>query len=132
MKNLLYTCIITLGLTAPQIQAATLNSNYILNTPFYTSSVYDVNLLCKSIALGNTEIVKKLIESGEDVNKKSNGLTPVMYAAKYNRVEILNYLIARGAKLKTKCDSGYTALDYAKATGAEAAQDIIEVALSKM
>ena len=84
-----------------------------------------------SIAKGDTEIVKKLIANGEDVNRKSNGLTPVMYAAKYNRTEILLLLIANGANVKTKCNKGYTALAYAKATNAKDAQLIIEEVLAK-
>ncbi|MBP1839058.1 ankyrin repeat domain-containing protein [Formosa algae] len=131
MKNLLYIITIAMGVSAPNVQAATVSLSNHSESIEITTSVYDVNLLCTSIAKGNTEIVKKLIESGEDVNKKSNGLTPAMYAAKYNRVDILNYLISRGANLKSKCDLGYTALDYAKATNATDAQHIIEAALIK-
>ncbi|WP_299778279.1 ankyrin repeat domain-containing protein [uncultured Formosa sp.] len=129
MKNLLFIIAIVFGASITQVQGA--NSNIHLKPLQLSENVYEVNLLCKSIAKGDTEIVKKLIESGEDVNKKSNGLTPAMYAAKYNRVDILKYLIAKGANLKTKCSLGYTALDYAKATNAKDAQHIIEVFLVK-
>ena len=42
-----------------------------------------VDPFCISIVKGDLDTVKKLIELGQDVNKKSNGLTPAMYAAKY-------------------------------------------------
>ena len=55
-----------------------------------------------SIIKGDFETAKKLIDMGADINAKSNGLTPVMYAAKYNRTDILKLLIAKGANLKSK------------------------------
>ena len=58
-------------------------------------------------------------------------MTPLMYAAKYNRVEILNLLIERGAKLKVKSDKGYTALKYAELHGAQDTKVILEAALEK-
>ena len=69
-----------------------------------TSSTYEttlkraVNPFCISIVKGDIDTVKKLIELGQDVNKKSNGLTPAMYAAKYNRLDILKLLVEKGAK----------------------------------
>jgi len=60
---------------------------------------YGVNSFCAAIAKGDIETVKKLINLGEDVNRKSNGMTPLMYAARYNRVEILELLISKGANL---------------------------------
>lgn len=67
-----------------------------------------------SIVKGDLETVKKLIDLGADVNASSNGMTPVMYAAKYNRVEILDLLIKEGAELKTRSEKGLNAMDYAK------------------
>ncbi|MDO7171887.1 ankyrin repeat domain-containing protein [Mariniflexile sp. AS56] len=93
--------------------------------------VFKVNSFCVSIAKGDIETVKKLLSLGEDVNQRSNGMTPVMYAAKYNRTEILELLIAKGANLKTKSDKKMTAADYAKLHGAIDAHAIIEQALSK-
>jgi len=84
-----------------------------------------------SIVKGDFETVKKLIDLGSDVNEKWNGLTPVMYAAKFNRTEILKLLITKGANLKTKCSKGYTAIEYAELSNAQAAKDIIEIELEK-
>lgn len=93
--------------------------------------VFKVNSFCASIAKGDIETVKKLLALGEDVNQISNGMTPAMYAAKYNRTEILELLIARGADLKKKSDKKMTAADYAKLHGATDAKELIENTLSK-
>lgn len=107
-------------------------STYHVNTENYpVVAAFKVNSFCVSIAKGDIETVQKLISLGEDVNQKSNGMTPVMYAAKYNRTEILKLLIARGADLKTKSDKKMTAADYAKLHGATEAHAIIEETLSK-
>ncbi|MDO6760319.1 ankyrin repeat domain-containing protein [Tamlana sp. 2_MG-2023] len=87
---------------------------------------FKVNSFCVSIAKGDYETVSKLIERGADVNAKSNGMTPAMYAAKYNRTEILQLLIVNGANLKTKCSKGKTAADYAELHGAVDAKVIID------
>ncbi|AUS04437.1 ankyrin repeat domain-containing protein [Pseudotamlana carrageenivorans] len=87
---------------------------------------FKVNSFCVSIALGDYETVKKLIDRGANVNAKSHGMTPAMYAAKYNRVEILQLLIENGAKLKTKCDKGKTASEYAELHGAHDTKAVIE------
>ncbi|WP_299778281.1 ankyrin repeat domain-containing protein [uncultured Formosa sp.] len=131
MRTLLFIITIALGTVTTNVQASNFISN--TNSNLLTVEVYKpmVNLLCTSIAKGDTEIVKKLIANGESVNAKSNGLTPAMYAAKYNRVEILELLIAEGANLRVKCNKGYTALEYAKATNAKEAQRIIEAAIAK-
>ncbi len=131
MRTLLFIITIALGTVTTNVQASNFISNTNTNPLTVTVNKPMVNLLCTSIAKGDTEIVKKLIANGENINAKSNGLTPVMYAAKYNRVEILQILIAEGAHLKVRCNKGYTALDYAKATNAKDAQRIIEEAIAK-
>lgn len=78
-----------------------------------------VSPFCMSIAKGDLQTVKKLIELGVDVNSPSNGMTPAMYAAKYNRTEILELLIKHGAELKKKSEKGLTAMDYAKQSDAK-------------
>jgi ankyrin repeat protein len=69
--------------------------------------------LCNAIAKGDLESVKKFIEYGVNVNETSNGSTPLMFAARYNKVEILKVLIANGAKLNEKDANGKTALQHA-------------------
>lgn len=98
---------------------------------YQSSSKVKVSPFCVSIAKGDFETVKKLVELGTDVNQKSEGMTPVMYAAKYNRIDILKLLIANGADLKAKSDKGITALKYAELHKANDAKAILEEALGK-
>ncbi len=93
--------------------------------------VFKVNSFCVSIAKGDLETVKKLINRGADVNQMSNGMTPIMYAAKFNRTEILKLLIAKGANLKAKSAKKMTALKYAELHGATDAAAIIKDAITK-
>ena len=92
-------------------------------------AVVKVSPFCVSIAKGDFETVKKLVELGADVNQKSEGMTPAMYAAKYNRTEILKFLIDQGANLKLKSDKGMTAIKYAELHKALDAHAIIKEAL---
>ena len=98
---------------------------------YETATFFKVNSFCVSIAKGDIDTVKTLITRGENVNEKSNGMTPVMYAAKFNRTEILKLLIDQGGDLKAKSDKGYTALKYAKLHGAKDAELIIKEALAQ-
>lgn len=91
----------------------------------------DVSPFCKAIAKGDFETVKKMIELGADINKKSAGLTPAMYAARFNKVEILKLLISKGADLKAKSDTGFTAKRYAEISNAFEAKAVIEKHLKK-
>lgn len=81
-------------------------------------SKVSVSPFCMSIVKGDLETVKKLIEFGADVNEASNGMTPAMFAARYNQVDILELLVKSGADLGTKTEKGWTALDYAKRSNA--------------
>jgi ankyrin repeat protein len=77
--------------------------------------------LCNAITKGDLDSVKKFIEYGADVNEQSNGITPLMLAARYNKVEILKILVANGAKVKAKDENGKTALQHAVSFKAEEA-----------
>ena len=90
----------------------------------------NLSAFCKLIQMGNYDAVKSLIAAGENVNKKSNGLTPLMFAARHNKAKIAKLLIANGAKVKTKSDKGnMTALDWAKKSKAVDALKVIKEAL---
>jgi ankyrin repeat protein len=94
------------------------------------TNIYKVSTFCKLIQMGNYDAVKALIIAGEDVNKTSNGLTPLMFAARHNKAETVKLLIKHGAKLKTKSKKGkMTALDMAKRSKAIDAVKVIEAAL---
>jgi len=89
----------------------------------------EINSFCKAIVRGDIDTVKKLIELGEDVNQKSLGMTPAIFAARYNKVEILELLIENGANLKIKSDKGYSIKKYAELSNAKEAMAVIEVAM---
>lgn len=84
-----------------------------------------------AIVKGDLETVKKMIELGADINQKSIGMTPAMYAAKFNKVDILNLLISKGANLKARSDVGYTAKKYAEISNAFDAKIVIENTLNR-
>jgi ankyrin repeat protein len=70
--------------------------------------------LCNAILKGDMATVKKFVEYGADVNEMSNGLTPLMFAARYNKIEILKYLLEKGADKDVKDERGNNALKYAQ------------------
>ncbi len=122
-KFLLASLVVVLGATT--LQAATTTNDKYNTVTTYT----ELSTICKMIQSGEYEAVKAFIDNGTDINRKSKGMTPAMYAARYNRVEILQLLIQNGAKLKLKSSRGYTALDYAKMSKAKEAYAVIEKAL---
>lgn len=106
------------------------NQKYSISKELTETKTFNVSPFCMAIVKGDFETVKKLIAMGADVNAKSNGLTPLMYAAKYNRIEILNLLIDKGVNLKAKdSKKGYTALKFAELSNATEAKKILEKAL---
>lgn len=89
----------------------------------------ELSSFCKAIIKGDIETVQKLIDLGEDVNKKSLGMTPAHFAARYNKAEILEVLIDNGANLRLRCDKGYTVKKYAELSNATAALKVIKGAM---
>lgn len=97
----------------------------------HTISIYesvDVSTFCKAIMQGDIETVRRLIDLGENVNKKSLGMTPAIFAARYNKAEILQLLIDSGADLSIKSDKGYSVKKYAELSNAIDALAVIESA----
>ncbi|RKR07856.1 ankyrin repeat protein [Maribacter vaceletii] len=78
----------------------------------------EISTFCKAILKGDVDLVRGMIEAGEDVNKISAGMTPAIFAARYNRAEILELLIANGANLRIKCKNGLTITEIAQASNA--------------
>ena len=94
-------------------------------TPLTVNAYADGTPLCLAICKGDVEVVKKFIQYGADVNENSNGMTPLMYAARYNNLEILKYLVENGADFKIKDARGNTALKYAELSNATAAAEYL-------
>ena len=108
--------------------SATANHQHQLASLHGNSTVVEkveINPFCKAIVQGDIEVVKKLISLGEEVNRKSMGKTPAIYAARYNKVEILKLLISHGADLRIKTDSGLTIQTIAESANAKEALEVI-------
>lgn len=103
-----------------------------VSTSTFTTSKEIVNYentpLCNAIVNGDIATVKKFVEYGSDVNELSNGLTPLMFAARYNNVEIIKYLLSKGADKKIKDERGNTALKYAEFSKAQEALEFLKQA----
>jgi len=90
------------------------------------TSTYDASPLNVAILKGDLQIVLKFIEYGADVNQISEDMTPLMTAARYNKVEIIKILLAQGAKPGVKNEKGFTALKYAQLSNAAEAVAILK------
>jgi ankyrin repeat protein len=82
--------------------------------------------LTVAVSKGDLEFVKKLIEYGADVNEISEDLSPLMIAARYNKVDILKILLSNGANPSAKNEKGFTALKYAQLSNATEAIAILK------
>ncbi len=112
------------GLSAKEISAAT-------GVPAITENIknVDISSFCKAIVKGDYDTVKSLIALGEDVNQKSLGMTPAMFAARYNKADILELLIENGANLKIISNNGFSVKKYAELSNATDAMAVLETAL---
>lgn len=112
---------IVLLLAAVLFGFTNLQANNTSETSTAIEIIYKVKIspLCLAIAKGDIEGVNKLLELGADLEKKSNGMFPVHYAARYNRVGVMKSLIDAGANTKSKSDKGYTAKKYAELSNAK-------------
>jgi ankyrin repeat protein len=120
--------IIYLGIAFVSFSTISQASNHqFYNSALNTTSLYeDSTPLCVAIAKRDVEMVKKLLEYGSNVNETSNGLTPLMMASRYNNVEILRILVAKGANSKVKDQNGFTALKYAQVSNANEAIEFLK------
>ena len=76
--------------------------------------VFDVTPIGNAIIKGDIETVKKFIEYGVNVNEYFNGITPLMLAARSNKVDIVKLLLEKGADASLKDQRGYNAAKYAE------------------
>ena len=91
----------------------------------------NVNPFCLSVFKNDMSTVKTLIHLGADVNEFSSNKTPLMYAARYNRVEMIKLLVANGADLTIKDKYGNDALKYAELSNANEAVVLIKELLAQ-
>ncbi|MDQ6473072.1 ankyrin repeat domain-containing protein [Flavobacterium sp. LHD-80] len=79
-----------------------------------------------AVSKGDIEIVKKFIAYGANVNEQSEDMTPLMIAARYNKVEIIKVLLENDARPEDKNEQGFTALKYAQLSNATEAIAILK------
>lgn len=73
-----------------------------------------------ALIFGNFSLVKQLVEKGAELETADNaGVTPLMYAARYNDTPAIMLLIDEGVCLDTKDNKGATALTWAHDEGKE-------------
>lgn len=120
--------IIYLGITLMAFSSLSFasNTNFIGNQKTLNIFSESPSTLAIAISKGEIETVKQFIESGTKVNKKLNGLTPLMYAARYNKVEIIKYLLQKGADRDIKDSQGFTAVKHAELSNAYEAIAILK------
>ncbi|MCM4164190.1 MULTISPECIES: ankyrin repeat domain-containing protein [unclassified Arenibacter] len=131
MRKTILTVAIALLCMVTGVRAESNNNMYTLSESVLMAKPAELNSFCKAIVKGDLATVKRLIELGEDVNQKSLGKTPAIYAARYNKVEILELLIANGANLKIKCDNGRSVQKHAELSNATEALEVIKAHLKK-
>lgn len=120
MKKSVTILALTLVLALPTVNASNFEKPVTIST--IVENPAEVSALAMAAAKGDVEKVKMLLKNGVDVNQKSNGMLPIHYAAKYNRVDVIKVLITAGSKILETSDSGLTALRYAeKSKATEAA-----------
>ncbi len=74
----------------------------------------EYTLLALSIKLNAKSCFTSLIEQKADLEKMCSDKTPLMYAAKYDRLDMAKSLVNAGAKLKATNNKKRSALDYAE------------------
>lgn len=83
------------------------------------SPAYEVSSLHYAVCAGDIESVKKLIAYGANLNKVIRDMSPLMLAARFNKFEIVEILLASGANPRIENEKGLRAIhyaEYAKAT----------------
>ena len=76
-------------------------------------------------SFGDLESVQVLLSAGAEVNvQDKNGMTPLMWAARWGDAPRVLALVEAGATVTVRDNSGKTALDWARSRGGRAAETI--------
>ncbi|WP_299441703.1 ankyrin repeat domain-containing protein [uncultured Aquimarina sp.] len=123
MKKTIMTALMILIITSVSFASEQPNTSDSENYELTTSKV---DPFFMAIIKGDFDTVAKMIEEGSNVNLRSEGKTPLMYAARYNRVDIIRLLIGKGASLQAKDDTGKTAMKFAELANAKEAMALLK------
>lgn len=127
MKNIILPIILCL-LTITTISANT----KVVHNKISLENIVDKPTFFDLIKKGDYKAVKASLESGQKVEELSNGLTPLMFAARYNRHKIAKLLIGYGADTKAISTNGkYTPLKMARLSNAKETYYVIKSAIDK-
>lgn len=85
-------------------------------------SVFDM-----AVTYNNVDMVKHLIDNGQNVNETSrrSGFTALMAAACYGRTEVAKILLESGADSQQKDVKGFTATDFARKMNKKSILDLL-------
>ncbi len=74
------------------------------------------------------DVVELAKKRGVDIttSKRKSGLTPLMLAASFNDIEMMEYLLQNGAAIDNRDNYGMSAFDYAKKMGQKKAASFLE------
>ena len=79
-----------------------------------------------AVQVGNIEAVKQHIAAGTDVDAKTRGETPLLWAARFGQSQVAELLIAEGADVNVKDDAwGFTPLGYAVSRGHKESTELL-------
>ncbi|MGB7393515.1 MAG: ankyrin repeat domain-containing protein [Pricia sp.] len=117
---------ILFGLMTGNVNA---NVNLIDKNPrLQPKSIQNVAPLSLAIVQNDYRTVQRFLELGcnIEVRDKTMGMTPLMYAARYNNVPLLKLLVAKGASVGEISKLKLTALQYAEYANAADAVEYLK------
>lgn len=126
MKKTITIAVMALAMFSTNVQAKISSGTSSEKKIEIAKPIVGLSSFCNAILQGEIETVKRMIALGEDVNEKSLGMTPAIFAARYNKAEILQVLIANGANIKIKCDKGLSIKKHAELSNANDALEVIK------
>ncbi|RNC87987.1 MAG: ankyrin repeat domain-containing protein [Winogradskyella sp.] len=85
-----------------------------LHTCFEIQANYPINLLALSIESNALQCAKLLIDKDTDLEQACYDKTALMYAVKYGHLDLVKYLLKKGADINKISVEGNTAMYYAK------------------
>jgi serine/threonine protein kinase len=80
---------------------------------FDDGTVQGDDAIIAAVTGNNQQFAKKLISKGVDINKVSNGITPLIAAITSDQPEMVDFLLTNGADPDVKGMNGWAALHYA-------------------
>lgn len=121
MKKVFLVMLAVVSISTSSFAAGT-NPNKVKSNSSKTNKIAPIAL---AVAKGNSEAVATFIKFGADVDQKTNGMTALMYAARYNRVDLIKVLLENGANVSEKSYYGFTALQIAEQSNAKEAAELL-------